>query len=258
MPELDDSDPADIIENEQEKPKKRIATGLMGKDQMGHLESMVSKPTWKQILLDLILSDDLDPWNIDIISISNAFLKKVKEMEKLDLMIPANIILASAILLRYKSAYLKLYEPVVEVEEVNAEETVFEQIPDLEMSSRIPPKRQITLDELVNEMEKVIKYDTNERKVKIKGGIQEIVNLRLSDSDIEKRMSEIFNKIRENVDNEGWITFSKISSGSTSVEKIYVLLSLLHLTQKQVVEIKQDELFGEIFIHLNSAESTKN
>ena len=34
------------------------------------------------------------------------------------------------------------------------------------------------------------------------------------------------------------------------IEIIYTLVSILHLTQKQTIDIKQDEIFGDIFIYL--------
>lgn len=218
-----------------------------------NIEVMVAKPTWKEILLDLIHSGQVDPWNVDIVAIADGFLKKAKEMQELDLHLPANVILASSILLRYKSDYLKIIEeqPVQEVlvpEYDNHE--VIEPLESLEMVSRIPPKRQITLDELMEEMEKIIKYDTTERVIKPRGAIVDIINLKLQGIDIEKKMEEVFARIKEHSDEEGWSVFSKVAQDGSAIEKIYTLLSVLHLTQKQLVDLKQDEVFGEIFIYL--------
>jgi len=44
-----------------------------------HIESMVSKPTWKDILLDLIASNRVDPWNLDIVDLADSFISKVRE-----------------------------------------------------------------------------------------------------------------------------------------------------------------------------------
>lgn len=222
------------------------------------IESMVAKPTWKQILMDLILTERIDPWNIDICTISDRFLAKVREMKKVDLLVPANVILAASILLRYKSGFLRLYDPQPMQETLPMEEYVPEEMPQLVISSRIPPKRQISLEELTQEIERVIKYENNVYVPKHKGGIEEVINFTLTQEDIEKKMDDVYEKIKQNVDETGWVLFSNIIKNYETRDVVYALLSVLHLTQKEIVDIKQDELFGELFIHLNGKEADEN
>ena len=125
-------------------------------------------------------------------------------------------------------------------------------IPDLAISSRIPPKRQITLNELMQEIEKAIKYETNDKRLIKSSEITEFVDLNINQFDIEKKMEEILFDVKENVDSEGLALFSRLVRGKKSIEVIYSLLSLLHLTQKEKLDLYQDELFGEIFIRLKS------
>lgn len=220
------------------------------------IDKMVRRPSWKTILLELIESNRIDPWNIDILEISDAFLKRVREMEKLDLLIQANVILAAAILLRHKSNYLKFLQYQEQMTDYIPEEPVeplpVEEIPQLTMASRIPPKRQVTLEELVEEVEKVIKYDSEERLLrKPKGSIDEVVQFKLEEQDIERRMKEVEHSIRSSVDPEGWTIFSRlIKDRKDNIELIYALVSVLFLTQKQKIDIRQDKLYGEIFIKL--------
>lgn len=222
------------------------------------IQSIVDKPTWKQMLLELIDRNRIDPWDVDIVIIADGFMKKIKEMKKLDFAIQANIILAAAILLKYKSEYLKYLTmeeqeiaayPVEEAEIAGA----VDELPQLTLVSRIPPKRQITLNELVDEMESIIKYENAERAHIPRGAISEVIDLELSQEDIEKRMNDVLERIKENTDDTGWSLFSSILPERTSTEIIYTLLALLHLTQMQTIDIKQDKFFGEIFIHLLEA-----
>ncbi len=216
------------------------------------IDSMVAKPSWKMILLELIETRRLDPWNIDIAEISDAFMKKVREMQELDLLVQANVILAAAILLKYKSEYLKFLQYQEQMTEYVEEGGVvpIEEVPQLTLSSRIPPRRQITLDELVQEMEGIIKYESDDRLIhKPKGGIDEIVNFKINDVDIEERMGQVMARIKESTDEEGWTLFSRlIQNREDKLEMIYALMSILHLTQKEAIHIRQDKLFGEIFI----------
>ena len=217
-----------------------------------YFENMMSKPTWKDILLELISSNSIDPWNIDLVSLSDAFIKKVREMEKMDFTIQANVILAASILLKYKSEYLKLLSYQSEINEFPpAEEAdVVEALPELTLASRIPPKRQITLDELIGEMERIIKYDDGEHVHIPRGSIVEMVDLELADHDIENDMALIMQRVRESTDPEGWSLFSRLTDGYDLRERVYTLLCLLHLVQMGSLDIRQDKMFGEIFVYL--------
>jgi len=220
-----------------------------------YFENMVSKPTWKDILFDLIASESIDPWNIDLIKLADDFLHRVRELERMDFVLQANVILAAAIMLRYKSNYLKSLSRQTDISEFLASEVVPEAegregIPELTLCSRIPPKRQFTLDEILHEMERIIKYDETERVTVPRGSIVEIVDLELPDHDIEQDMADVLQRIRQNTDTEGWSLFSRLV-GQNDVQKIvYTLVCILHLVQNGTVDIRQDKMFGEIFIKL--------
>jgi segregation and condensation protein A len=216
-----------------------------------HLEHMVSKPTWKDILLDLISSNRVNPWNLDIVDLADAFISKVRDMEKMDFIVQANVILAASILLKYKSDYLKFLNYQSDLMEFPAEEErePIEEVPQLFISSRIPPRRQITADELINEMDRIIKYD--DERVRIpRGAIVETVDLELEEHDIENDMTRVIDMINENTDSEGWSMYSRITHGAEVREQVYILLCLLYLVQNGTIDIKQDKMFGDIFIRL--------
>lgn len=217
-----------------------------------HFENMVSKPTWKDILLDLIASNKVDPWNIDLIDLSDAFIAKVREMERMDFTIQANVILAASILLKYKSDYLKFLSYQAELNEFPVEEAnePVEDIPQLTLSARIPPRRQITAEELIQEMEKIIKYENVERVRIPRGAIVDTVDLELNGHDVEKDMIDVLEKIRHNTDPEGWSLFSKITKGYDVRAKVYTLLCILYLVQNESIDIRQDKMFGDVFIHI--------
>jgi segregation and condensation protein A len=224
-----------------------------------HLESMVSKPTWKDILLDLMSTNSIDPWDIDLISLSDAFIKKVREMERMDFAIEANIILAASILLKYKSNYLKLLSYQSELNEFPADvaaEGAVEEIPELTLSSRIPPRRQITMEELMQEMESIIKYDAEDRPHIPRGSITEVMDLELAGHDIDHDLEHVMKIVKENTDSEGWSLFSRISDPSDVQKTVYTLLCLLYLVQMGSLDLKQDKLFGEIFIYMKDGKKT--
>ena len=59
-----------------------------------------------EILLEMARSGEIDPWNIDIIDVTDKFLAKLVEREKIDLRASARTLLYASILLRMKSDVL--------------------------------------------------------------------------------------------------------------------------------------------------------
>jgi segregation and condensation protein A len=234
---------------------------LQSLQQFSYIENMVSKPTWKDILLELIATNRIDPWNIDLVVLADGFIRKVKEIERMDFVVQANVILAASILLKYKSDYLKALSVQTDITdfatdgETSLPET--EELPQLTLSSRIPPKRQITLDELVSEMERIIKYDEVDRVHIPRGGILETIDMDLGERNIENDMALTMSRIRENTDSEGWSLFSRLTEGSTMRDTVYSLLCVLHLVQLGSLDLRQDKMFGEIFIYLSKEKPQK-
>jgi segregation and condensation protein A len=221
-----------------------------------YLESMVSKPTWKDILLDLMATHSVDPWNIDISMLADAFIKRVREMERMDFIMQANVILAASILLKYKSDYLRFLSYQTDMTQFPQEGDglpAVEEIPELSLSSRIPPKRQITFDELVSEMERIIKYENTERMHVPRGAIVETIDLELVERNMEKDTALIIQRLREGMDDEGWSLFSRLSKGMDHRDMIYTLICLLHMMQEGSAVLRQDRMFGEIFIRLHES-----
>ena len=216
------------------------------------LEKIVALPTWREMLLDLVATKKLDPWNIDIVEIATGYLEKIKKMEMLDLRVPANLILAAAILLRFKSQALRFEEEVQVVEEQTyvEEDAEASVIPVLELQARIPPTRMVTLDELLSAMEKVFDDQKKREEKSHKIEIPTVINIQMPEFNIEERMEKVYGKILGEKDAEGLATFSSLLDERTPVEMIATLLPLLHLVQDRRVSIFQEKTFGEIFIRV--------
>ena len=79
-------------------------------DKVGHdeLYNLLTgkEVSWQAIIYDLIQSEQLDPWDIDLIRLTNAYLDKIKELEEASFIVSSKILLAAAILLRIKSELL--------------------------------------------------------------------------------------------------------------------------------------------------------
>jgi len=223
------------------------------------LEKIVAYPTWREMLLDLVASKKLDPWNIDIVEVASGYIDKIKKMEMLDLRIPANLILAAAILIRFKSDALRFEEeaqmPVEETYVAEGEEP--EVIPVLELKTRIPPKRMVTLDELLLAMEKVFEEQKKREEKAQKIEIPSVINIQLPEMNIEQRMAEVYGLVLERKDSEGLATFSSLLDERTPLEIIATLLPVLHLVQDRKLSIFQEQFLGEIFIRVREEAEAK-
>jgi segregation and condensation protein A len=252
MPPDDESTPAsDELELEEEAEEERAAVSSLHAGKLD-LEKLVSKPAWKEVLLDLVVKEQLDPWNIDVGIIASKYVEHVRGLQTLDLHIPANIILAASILLRFKSDAIRIEE---EVQDVEAQTYVGEDVPAIEvplltLRTRIPPKRKVTLDELVAALEDVFDEQKKREARLSEPVLEERIVLQLPEFDIEKQMSEVFSRVKTKADSEGLTTFSRLIGNETQEEKIYTLLPLLFLTQAGKVSIFQEKFFGEIFVQL--------
>ncbi len=225
------------------------------------LEKIVEFPTWREMLLDLVASRQLDPWNIDIIEITGSYLERIKKMEMLDLRVPANLILAAAILIRFKSDALRFEEEAqVPTEEtyVPEEGAAPEVIPMLELKTRIPPKRMVTLDELLLAMEKVFEEQRKREQKAQKISIPSVINIQLPEFNIEQRMEEVYRRVLKEKDAEGLATFTSLLRSHEPYEVITTLLPVLHLVQDRRLSIFQEQFFGEIFIRVREKNGKGN
>ncbi|MEM3416104.1 MAG: segregation/condensation protein A, partial [Candidatus Micrarchaeaceae archaeon] len=120
------------------------------------LEGLIREVTWKDILIDLVRKNKIDPWNIDIVEIVDKYIEEIKLMKILDLRMPANIILAASILLRFKSETIELEEEKVEAADETG--TIQRQMPTYELVPRLrlPIKRRVTLQELLEALDEAM------------------------------------------------------------------------------------------------------
>jgi len=249
-----DSDDAEIEDTADKMSSPKL------KSQDMKLEKIVEFPTWREMLLDLVASRELDPWNIDIVEITTGYIERIKKMEMLDLRVPANLILAAAILIRFKSDALRFEEEA----QVSTEETYVpeeggepEVIPMLELKTRIPPKRMVTLDELLLAMEKVFDDQKKREEKAQRIEIPAVINIQLPEFNIEQRMADVYKRVMDTKDVEGLTTFSGILHSNDAKEVITTLLPVLHLVQDRKITIFQEKFFGEIFIRVREESDKK-
>jgi len=227
---------------------------------------------WQEIIYDLINTEQLDPWNIDIIVLTNKYLEKIKEFEETDFFVSSKVLLAASLLLRIKSEillnqYVKSIDDIlfgkkeqirIPLERIELDED----IPDLISRSPLPRLKKVTLKELMESLNKAI--ITENRRIK-----KEIISkstFRESSFSLPKRKFNIKDKIAEIYRNLGdlfkemeekKISYSEFIK-ENSEEKIISFLPLLYLEQDKKIWLDQKVPFDEIHIWLKEEFLKKN
>ncbi|MBN1941643.1 MAG: segregation/condensation protein A [Candidatus Diapherotrites archaeon] len=217
------------------------------------LVDLVDQPAWKTILIDLVKSEKMDPWGIDIVDLANRYLAKIQAMEKSDLKLPANAILASAILLKLKARTIK-FSSIEEDDDMEGEiseeelKLIEESVPQLRHSRQFRQGR-VTLDELVGHIESILRTTKQRGNILREKDIPEF-KIKLREVDIEARLDSVWNSIKEKADSQGITRFSQIIESNSPLEIVKVFLPLLFLATKGRIRVWQEEFWREIFIAL--------
>ncbi len=221
---------------------------------------------WQEIIYDLINTEQLDPWDIDLSILANRYLQKIQHYEEENYFVSSKVLLAAALLLRIKSEillnrYIKSIDEILfgkKEDKYKPMERIFldDEIPELIPKSPIPRFRKVTLRELVESLNKAI--ITENRRIKkevLKGNAIREAEISLPKRNylIQEKIKEIYDKIVQTIKDQLNIKFVEIS-GETKEEKIVAFMSMLHLDNQKRIWIEQNEHFGDIFISLERIE----
>ena len=199
------------------------------------------------ILLQLVTMGKVDPWNIDIVDLTEKYIERIREMQDLDLRISARAILAASILLRMKTEAL-LYGN--EEEEEKKEERI-----RVDVEPYVPPLRRVeryyTLDDLIEALMDALeeaekKKPRKKKKVEIEEEIFVVDDFRV---DIEKHVNRLYAIVKELYEEtKEKISFWELIFDPTPKIIARTFLYLLFLANMGKVELIQEEPFGEIFV----------
>lgn len=219
-----------------------------------YLVDLIDQPAWKSILIELVKGNKMDPWNIDIVGLADLYWQKIQQLERQDLRVPANAILASAILLKLKARTIKLSsveeEDETEAKEISREELAMieEAIPELRGQRQFREGR-ISLDELVASIGEILEKTKQKKNILRDKAIPEF-NLEFNKGGAAEQVDKVFAKIREMADSQGLVMFSALLEDNTPIGMVNCFVPILFLTNSGKINAWQEEWFGEIFISL--------
>ena len=232
--------------------------------------SKADEVTWQSIIFDLVKSEQMDPWDIDISTITHKYIEMLKTLKEHDFRVSGKVLLAAAILLKIKSHKLVgedlneldrlLIGVEEEMEELGFEEsgkiTKLTEIPTLIPRTPQPRKRKVSIYDLVEALERAL-------EVKKRRLLHSIPPMNLEapkkKKDITEIIREVYFKIRSFFSGtlKETLTFRKLLPSESREDKVHTFIPLLHLAQQNKIELLQESPFGEIQIMLKKKEEAK-
>jgi len=230
--------------------------------------------TWKQLLYDLVNSEQMNPWDIDLSHLSKRYIETIKSMQQTDFRISGKVLLAAAILLKMKSQHLlehgvdELDRLLARTQEPEMDETFFSEFshelfdvadkiqyeePRLIPRTPQPRHRKITIYDLAEALQQALEV----KKRKLDRAYPNIkMTIPKKKFDITQVIRDVYTRIKTyfHMNGEKQLTFSQLlPNGATKEEKVYTFIPLLHLDNQRKINMWQREHFGEIGIDLLKA-----
>jgi segregation and condensation protein A len=216
------------------------------------LQMIIQKESWEEVIYYIVSLEKLDPWDIDLVKLTDSFLKFVRSVEELDFRIPAKIVFVAAVLLRLKADYLSFFE-----EKEEALEEAQKPFVDLGIDPNLIqlgypikriPKRQVTLDELIQALRKALAV--RERKIERRRIWQAQLQAEIGEEDISKKIEEMLKEIDKLMMKlkTTKLAFRRIVKKWNRDQIVDKFVPLLHLEQDEKIRTEQEDYFKEIWI----------
>ncbi|HLD39559.1 MAG TPA: segregation/condensation protein A [Candidatus Nanoarchaeia archaeon] len=236
--------------------QEKLVALLLDQDELG----------WRKIIYELVESEQMDPWDIDVSLLAQKFIKIIREMQEHDLKIPGKIVLAAAILLKIKATHLvendisNLDRLLNQTDEM-PEDELFGEIeaglrnPDLAHPQLIPrnpqPRnRKVSVHDLVEALQRAM---ASKKRILAQQRPVAFPYRPHRKTDIMDVIKDVYHKITYyyNKDKEAKVTYTKLLPPKAGKqEKVYTFMPLLHLENEHKIEMDQPKHFDEITISL--------
>ena len=250
-------------------------TQITEKITQNHVYDIVTskKPDWQSIIYELINSEQLDPWDIDITLLTAKYFEKILELEDdPDFYSTSKVILAASLLLKIKSDFLlnkhiksideilfgkteQHYKPLERIEIDESE------LPILIPKTPMPRLRKVTLPELMEALNKAM--NTESRRIKREVQIKRAKKLssfsipKFKQIDLKDRIKEFYARILTKLKNHETekqqavtkTTFEELTKNNKD-QKLSTFLPLLHLSNTKKLWLEQPIHLEDIHIYL--------
>ncbi|MBS3102654.1 segregation/condensation protein A [Candidatus Woesearchaeota archaeon] len=222
--------------------------------------------TWQTLIYELVKTEEMDPWDIDVSILTKRYITTIKKLKELNFRISGKVLLAAAVLLRIKSNRLLTqdlteFDRLIAGDEESIEELAFEETfgklqednPRLIPRMPQPRKRKVSIYDLVDALQKAL--EVKRRRV-LNSAPPANVRIPKKSRDITQVIREVYGRVKAFIlgNKQNTVTFSQIVPSDSKEDKIYTFIPLLHLSNQRKIELHQEKHFGEIDITLNQVQ----
>lgn len=217
-------------------------------DERNLIKTIIVSNDWQEVLETIIVEEGMDPSNIDIMELTENFLKYIQTMEKFDFRVPARFILIAAILLRMKCELMFAKEKDKKEKKDDVPVINVDNVPLLEPPGVRVPTKPVTLNDLVSALEKAFEFSKSkeEKKVRMVQKVEELISV--EKRDIESDIQLIFEKILKQTEGGKQTKITSLTERWIKEEIVKVFLPLLHLETRGKISCEQEKMFGEIYV----------
>jgi segregation and condensation protein A len=235
---------------------------------MDILEHAESGTYWKRIIYDIVGAEGFDPWNIDVGSLADSYMGKLKEIQMVNFEVPGTIILVGSVLLKLKSDIVSgqtfVFEEslaedgeeedeedlTADMDDITGEPLPPSSLEDKDLLVRRIPKRKVTLPELIVFLKRVV-TQVEKKEDKWKKDAEQKIDVRVAKKNMERIMREVYRDIRKLAKGQK-TTFKNLVEEWDRENVVAYLIPVLHLANKEKIRVEQKDLFGDIFLSPNN------
>ncbi|MBI4148824.1 segregation/condensation protein A [Candidatus Woesearchaeota archaeon] len=219
--------------------------------------------TWQSIIYELVRTEKMDPWDINISLLTARYLETLQHLKEADFRLSGKVVLAAAVLLKIKSNKL-VGEDLVELEELmnalpeeeeHAEEAEFRPVSREDAARLIPRtpqprKRKVSIYDLVYALQRAL--EVKKRRVLRSIPLTDI-NIPEKKRDITLVIRELYQRIKQLVTGgAAKVYFTHLVPSQNRQDKVAAFIPLLHLSNQRRIDLEQQEPFADIEISLAS------
>lgn len=230
-----------------------------------------------EILVNMAKTGKVDPWNVDIVDITDKYLTHLFQMKAQNLRLTGRTLLFAAILLRLKSNVLEgidasqiegieeeqfddfeLEDDGWDDSEINTNNVVsLDEVLQRRTSIRLNRSRMVNLKDLIKQLQF---YEELDRKQSLKNAHErakrrvqnyarlspdDIINL-AHDEYIENGVQRLKANLSEILSRQDKIELNELTL--LGMDKISAYISLLFLTVESDYDLEQDEFYGDLYV----------
>jgi len=211
--------------------------------------------TWESLLLEIVKEEGFDPWNVNISTLTEKYIKTIKQLEKLDFKLSGKVLLAASILLKIKSDHITRKEMSKQeknqiIQKIQEEE--LDEINQKKIVPRIPlpRERRVTLNELVDSLRKAL--EVKDRRVKRhKEVAKRRIELKFKKVNINTRISNLYQRIQSFFNRKKDVFFTDLLPSRKRDDVVDTYLPLVYMANENKIQLEQKKLFGKIRILKN-------